>query len=96
MNSSKGIIGKIFVFLLKCVRTYYNVICKGYICSCKTGQRNLGCCVHVASAIIFFSSIVHNYEEFEAPADHFTSFLINIDENEQPNRPKFIKGKRKR
>lgn len=68
------------------------IFLKGYICSCKSGLKMIGCCVHVAMLIYYLS--IAQYEELRFPANHLRSIFIDLDKKEQPNKPRYVRHKR--
>ncbi|CAF0991642.1 unnamed protein product [Brachionus calyciflorus] len=66
---------------------------KGFICSCKTGQRVVGCCSHVAAVIYYMSFAKHNYL-LSNSADYLNSILVNMESFDTANDPKYIRNKR--
>ncbi len=74
----------------------------GYICSCFSGQRTNGCCVHVASMIYYFSNYLHKTRNqvINHPADYLNSVLVEVEPNqdddfEPSNNPKYIRNRRR-
>ena len=51
----------------------------GYYCDCKCGSRTVGCCVHVASTILYLSNLRYDSKEY-LPAKKLNSLLFNIAE----------------
>ncbi len=61
-----------------------------YICTCNSGLKVVGTCVHVAALIYYFSN--SSFRELKLPGEH----LNYIFENDLYNRPQYIKNKRGR
>ena len=65
---------------------------KAYVCSCKSGLKVAGACVHVATLIYYLSNA--KYSSYYSPAEHLNSIFVNIDNQDLPNRPNIIKNQR--
>lgn len=50
--------------------------------------------MHVTTAIRFFSEIIHNLNNFKPPAKYLKEALINMNNNQLPNRPLLARNKR--
>ncbi|CAF1032073.1 unnamed protein product, partial [Brachionus calyciflorus] len=66
---------------------------KGYICTCKSGQKIFGCCVHVATLIFFLRYGRKNI--IESPARFLQKLFINFKKMNSPNKPRYLKNSRK-
>ena len=64
-----------------------------YICSCLSGRRRVGCCVHV-STLIYFLSWAKYSRIIRFPAEHIINVLIDFDKKEPPNVAKYVKNSR--
>ncbi|CAF1147816.1 unnamed protein product, partial [Brachionus calyciflorus] len=63
-----------------------------YVCNCNSGRRVVGCCVHVATAIIYLSYI--RYSSFKIPAENFSKIFHDKNSNRSPNRRQYVRNNR--
>ena len=63
-----------------------------YICSCKAGRKQTGCCVHIAAFIYYLSFA--RFREIKVPGEYLSEVLIDMSKKQAPNYPHFIKNKR--
>ena len=61
---------------------------KGWICSCKSGKRIVGCCSHVAVVIYYLSFAKYNILKF--PAEHLNDIFIDKKQLETSNQPRYF------
>lgn len=91
LNRTKAIEGKNIILLISILKNFQF---KGYICSCKTGNRMAGCCVHVACVIYYLSYA--KYTQLQLPAKNQRLIFIDMDKNEKPNKPRYVIRNRKK
>ena len=65
-----------------------------YICSCKSGRKQVGCCIHVASYIFYLSYGRYREKEIRSPGKYLNSVLINMSKMQSPNKPNYARNKR--
>ncbi len=97
INSFKSIKGTLFLhiaFFKEFIHTYFFYKCylKGYICSCLSGRKTAGCCVHVTTLILYLSC--SKYREIKGPGEHLNSIFIDFNKKEQPNISRYVKNVR--
>ncbi len=65
----------------------------GYVCSCRSGKKQVGCCVHIATVIYYLS-----YAKFRQCALRFPSQLLSTIlcdmKTDIPNAPRYVRRKR--
>ncbi len=66
-----------------------------YVCSCKLGRRQTGCCIHSATVIYYLSYAKLKPDRLKLPGEHLNAVLVNTDKMEAPNRPRHVRGKRR-
>lgn len=91
MNRTKAIEGR-SLFRFSFLKMHF--LLKGYICSCKTGNRMAGCCVHVACVIYYLCYA--KYTQLRLPAQNQRLIFIDMDKNEKPNKPRYVIRNRKK
>ncbi len=65
---------KVFILYKPNVNNYTGI--NAYICSCMSGQRTNGCCVHVTSVIYFLSYLNHkNQSMLKLPGNHLNNII---------------------
>ena len=57
-----------------------------WACSCFSGLRTVGCCVHIATVVIFLSYYRFLDNPPNVPGKSLENFLINIDESDTSSR----------
>lgn len=94
VDRSSSIICK-FILTFSCILTF-NLILKylAYVCSCKSGLKQAGCCIHVATFIYYLSYARFREYRLRLPAEYLNSVLINMTDNFPPNNPKYVRNKR--
>ncbi|CAF1047844.1 unnamed protein product, partial [Brachionus calyciflorus] len=68
---------------------------KGYICSCKSGKRLVGCCTHVATIIYFLSNSKFRPEKYQ-PAEYLNYILVSFDTLNPTNQPQYVRNRRRK
>ncbi len=85
---------KVFILYKPGVNNYTGI--NAYICSCMSGQRTNGCCVHVATVIYYLSIVVYvDKSLLKYPGNYLNKILVNINENSAANNPQYIRNERK-
>jgi hypothetical protein len=64
----------------------------GYICSCLSGRKTAGCCVHVTTLILYLSN--SKYRNIKGPGEHLNSVFIDFAKKEPPNISRYVKNVR--
>ena len=65
-----------------------------YYCSCKSGKKQAGCCMHVAAYIHYLSFARFN-PNIKLPGEHLNSVLIDMEKNQSPKKPIYVKNNRR-
>ncbi|RNA19707.1 vacuolar sorting-associated 13c [Brachionus plicatilis] len=77
-------------------RNTYKILFQAFICNCLSGQKTAGCCSHVASVIYFLSYLKFRLSGINLRGEYLNKIVIDLDNNQIPNRPINIRGKRNR
>jgi hypothetical protein len=64
-----------------------------YYCSCKTGKKQAGCCMHVAAYIHDLSFARYN-NSVKLPAEYLNSELVNMEKQQSPKKNTYFRNKR--
>jgi hypothetical protein len=65
----------------------------GYACTCKSGRKQVGCCIHSAVLIYYLSN--SKYKEIHLPGEHLMSILVDMNRKDLPNQPRYVRHKRR-
>jgi len=85
---------KVFILYKPNVNNYTGI--NAYICSCMSGQRTNGCCVHVTSVIYFLSYLNHkNQSMVKFPGNHLNNILVDINSSRAANNPQYLRNQRR-
>jgi hypothetical protein len=64
-----------------------------------SGKQVVGCCVHVTAILLYFGIVKNNLKnglaKIESPAKHLINLLVNIDNKDKPNKPRYVKHRRR-
>ena len=64
------------------------------MCNCKSGRKQVGCCIHVASFIYYLSFA--RYSDIKIPGEYLSSVLIDTANKQSANKPLYARKKRRR
>ena len=92
LNNLYNTVYKVFIHYIPNENSVKSI--KGYVCSCSSGLRVIGCCVHVASVICFLSNFKYK-QLIKLPGEHLNSIFINSKLLDLPNKPRYVRLKRK-
>ncbi len=73
---------------------FQNAVFLGHACTCKSGRKQVGCCIHSAVLILYLSHA--QYHDLFLPGQHLMSVLVDLDKKESPNKPRYVRHKRRR
>ncbi len=94
LNQSYTKVYKVFILYKPNVNNYTGI--NAYICSCMSGKRTNGCCVHVATVIYYLSNVVHvDQSQLKYPGNYLNKILVDINSNSASNNPPYIRNGRK-
>lgn len=69
---------------------YY--ICKAYICTCKTGKRIVGACVHVATILYYLGYA--KTRPLHLPGNYLNSLLVDTIQTKPSNDPQYVRRRK--
>ncbi len=85
---------KVFILYKPHINNHMGI--SAYICSCMSGKRTNGCCVHVATVIYFLSNVVHKDKSLiRYPGNHLNNVLVDINSNTIANSPEYLRNRRR-
>jgi hypothetical protein len=94
LNQSYTKVYKVFILYKPNVNNYTGI--NAYICSCMSGKRTNGCCVHVATVIYYLSNVVHvDQSQLKYPGSYLNKILVDINSNSAANNPHYVRNGRK-
>ena len=67
------------------------------MCSCLSGKQVVGCCVHVTEVLFYLGHVKNNLFKpgiVSSPAKYLNQILVNIDNKEISNNPRYFRNKR--
>jgi hypothetical protein len=99
VSNSSGIKGKIFLHVIILFFLIFIFFIKGYVCSCKSGLKIAGTCVHVASLLYYLSYARHQFlsnGNINLKFLYLNKILVDMDNLEPSNNPKLVRSKRTR
>ena len=64
-----------------------------YYCTCKSGKKQAGCCMHVADYIHYLSFSRYN-NSIKLPAEYLNSVLVDMEKQQSPRKPTYVRNKR--
>ena len=64
-----------------------------YYCTCKSGKKQSGCCMHVASYIDYIIFSWYN-NITKLPAEYLNSVLVDMEKQRSPRKPTYVRNKR--
>jgi hypothetical protein len=64
---------------------------KGYVCTCRSGLKVIGSCVHIATLIFLLSNKKYVIKK---PGEYLNSIFVDTNEMESPNKPRNVRSKR--
>ena len=65
---------------------------KNWICSCPSGRKIAGVCVHIATILYYLC--YGKYVDLKSPAEYLNLALIDTNKNYPANKPDFVRNKR--
>jgi hypothetical protein len=80
-----------FIIHLHLKIIYFSVL--DYYCTCKSGKKQAGCCMHVA-ACIHYLSFARYSQIMKMPGEYLNSVLVDMDNKQSPKKPNFVKNTR--
>ena len=64
-----------------------------------SGNQVVGCCVHVTAILLSFGIVSNNLKnglsKIESPAKHLINLFVNIENKDKPNKPQYVKHRRR-
>ena len=70
---------------------FLNIIIEDYFCTCKSGKKQAGCCMHIA-AYIHYLSFARYGQNIKLPGEYLNSVLVDMDKNQSPKKPTIVKN----
>ncbi len=84
-------IDRAFFILVRITSTFFLFVATA--CSCRSGARVLGCCVHAATLIYFLSFA--RYNTVALIGKHLDSVLVDRTQLDSPKKPRYVRSKRR-